>query len=73
MGRLAFQAFPRPPVPGCRTWTTEEAMTLDRLIEPIQAASEQVCERCGGNGALRDTRPILVVLCDACDVQVLQR
>jgi hypothetical protein len=71
-GCLAFQAFPRPWVQGQRTWTMEEAFAVDRIIAPFETESERICERCGVLGYLRETRPILVVLCDRFEVEVLR-
>jgi len=64
--RLAFQAGPRPWV-GRDSWPTEELSALDALIEPLEERSEEICERCGGRGCERDTRPILLTLCDSCE------
>jgi hypothetical protein len=69
--RLEFQAFPRPWA-GRGSWTPDEASALDDLIEPLQARSEEVCERCGAEGQLRESRPILLTLCDACDDAVMK-
>ena len=70
-GRLAFQAFPRPWL-GPDTWTADELGLLDELIEPLQERSEDVCERCGAPGQLRESRPVILTLCDRCDAEVLE-
>lgn len=69
--RLAFQAFPRPWA-GEGSWTDDEARALDGLIEPMQERSEETCERCGRPGRERDSRPILLTLCDTCEAEVLK-
>jgi hypothetical protein len=63
---LAFQAFPRPWKPG-GAWTSDEAERLGTLVGEFEAASEHICERCGSAGTLRETRPIELTLCDACE------
>ena len=70
-GRLAFQAFPRPWL-GPDTWTADELGLLDELIEPLQERSEDVCERCGAPGQMRESRPVILTLCDRCDAEVLE-
>lgn len=63
---LAFQAFPRPWRRD-ECWTPEEAARLEALVAEFTAASERICERCGNDGTLRETRPIELILCDACE------
>lgn len=63
---LAFQAFPRPWKPG-GNWTHDEADRLDALVDAFTALIARVCERCGGAGALRETRPVELTLCDDCE------
>ena len=71
MARLAFQAGPRPwAAPG--SWTSAELSSLNGLVEPFQERSEEICERCGRRGRERDSRPILLTLCDACEAEVLK-
>jgi hypothetical protein len=53
-------------------WTSEELSSLDGLVEPFQERSEEICERCGSPGRERDSRPILLTLCDACEAEVLK-
>ncbi|MFE4592631.1 hypothetical protein [Streptomyces laurentii] len=66
---LAFQAFPRPWEPG-GSWTADEARRLDALVDVFTAASEHVCERCAAAGRLRESRPVELTLCDACESDV---
>ncbi|WP_055619905.1 hypothetical protein [Streptomyces sp. JHA19] len=68
-GALAFQAFPRPWQPG-GNWTSAEHARLDAIIEAFARRSEEICERCGAAGALRETRRIHLTLCDACEAEV---
>ncbi|MFC0600211.1 hypothetical protein [Streptomyces palmae] len=63
---LAFQAFPRPRKRG-GNWTSDEAHRLDALVAEFVAISKHTCERCGNAGTLRETRPIELTLCDACE------
>ncbi|MBL3670954.1 hypothetical protein JL475_34410 [Streptomyces sp. M2CJ-2] len=63
---LAFQAFPRPWKRG-GNWTSDEAVRLNALVAEFTAASKHICERCGNAGTLRETRPIELTLCDACE------
>lgn len=67
--RLEFQVFPRTWTPG-GSWTSDEARRLDDLIEPLQERSESICERCGQPGHERDSRPIMLTLCDCCEADV---
>jgi hypothetical protein len=69
--RLAFQAGPRPWA-GPGSWASEELRALKSLVEPFQQRSEETCERCGRPGRERDSRPILLTLCDACEAEVLK-
>ncbi|MFF0105609.1 hypothetical protein [Streptomyces hirsutus] len=63
---LAFQAFPRPWKRD-GNWTSDEAVRLNALVAEFTAASEHICERCGNPGTLRETRPIELTLCGACE------
>lgn len=65
-GTLAFQALPRPWKPGGK-WTYAERARLDAVTEAFADRSEDICERCGGDGSLRESRRVHVVLCDRCE------
>lgn len=65
-GTLAFQALPRPWKPGGK-WTYAEHARLDAVTEAFADRSEDICERCGGDGSLRESRRVHLVLCDRCE------
>jgi len=65
-GALAFQAFPRPWVPG-GNWTDEESDLVEQITDAAAAWSALVCEHCGLPGELREDREHLRTLCDQCD------
>lgn len=68
-GSLSFQASPRPWRPG-GDWTHVEYNRLDGVKDAFSDRSRRVCERCGADGSLRESRPILLVLCDPCETLV---
>lgn len=68
-GELAFQAVPRRRTDGPASWTKEDVIELDVIIEPYVARSRIVCEWCGSSGRLRDDRSDEYTLCDACDAR----
>ncbi|QDQ15562.1 hypothetical protein [Streptomyces spectabilis] len=68
-GALAFQAFPRPWKPG-GNWTHAEYARLSAVTDVFTTRSEGICERCGANGSLRESRRIHLVLCDRCEALV---
>lgn len=68
-GALSFQAFPRPWQPG-GNWTADEFARLHAVTDGFADRSEAVCERCGTDGALRESRLMHLVLCDACETIV---
>ncbi|MGW2562502.1 hypothetical protein ACWCXB_25265 [Streptomyces sp. NPDC001514] len=67
---LAFQAHPRPWKKPGGDWTVAESARLGELVQRFRRLSATVCERCGEAGGLRDSRPIELTLCDACDSAV---
>jgi hypothetical protein len=68
-GSLSFQAFPRPWKPG-GNWTDAEHSRLHAVTDAFADRSEGICERCGADGSLRESRRILLVLCDRCETLV---
>ncbi|MFF4345007.1 hypothetical protein ACFY00_34455 [Kitasatospora sp. NPDC001540] len=63
LGSLAFQASPSPAAR-----TSAEFARLAEVIGIFARRSASVCERCGGVGMLRRSRPrIMLVLCHACE------
>ena len=69
-GQLAFQAFPRPWVPGGTAWTPEEHEACDDITDAYRERSAEVCERCGQPGTLRVSRAHMLTLCDEHDTSV---
>jgi hypothetical protein len=68
-GALAFQAFPRPWKPG-GNWTGAEYSRLHAVTDAFADRSAGVCERCGADGSLRESRRVHLVLCDQCETLV---
>lgn len=68
-GSLAFQAFPRPWKPG-GDWTDAEHSRLRVVTSAFSSRSKRICERCGAEGSLRESRRIHLVLCDHCETLV---
>ncbi|OUC95029.1 hypothetical protein CA983_34105 [Streptomyces swartbergensis] len=68
-GSLCFQAFPRPWKHG-GNWTGAESARVSAVTEAFADRSEGICERCGAAGSLRESRRILLVLCDRCETRV---
>lgn len=68
-GALAFQAFPRPWKPG-GNWTDTEHSRLQAVTDAFAHRSEGICERCGADGSLRESRRVHLVLCDRCETLV---
>lgn len=68
-GALAFQAFPRLWMPG-GNWTEAERARLHAVTDAFADRSEDICERCGADGSLRESRRVHLVLCDRCETIV---
>ncbi|MPY38371.1 hypothetical protein FNH09_46385 [Streptomyces adustus] len=68
-GSLSFQAFPRLWEPG-GNWTDAEYSRLHAVTDAFADRSQGICERCGADGSLRESRRILLVLCDRCETLV---
>lgn len=68
-GALAFQAFPRPWKPG-GNWTDAQYARLHAVTDAFVDRSESICERCGADGSLRESRRAHLVLCDRCETLV---
>ncbi|MET8469199.1 hypothetical protein ABZY90_11575 [Streptomyces sp. NPDC006422] len=67
---LSFQAFPRPWTPGGGNWTDAERSRLRAITDFFAVRSESVCERCGADGSLRESRWIELTLCEGCEALV---
>jgi hypothetical protein len=68
-GALTFQAFPRAWKPG-GNWTDAEYERLEAITDAFAGRSEGVCERCGADGSLRESRRVRLVLCGRCETLV---
>ncbi|MBC9712263.1 hypothetical protein H9Y04_06710 [Streptomyces sp. TRM66268-LWL] len=69
LGRLAYQALPGSWQPG-GNWSRAEHHRIDEITDAFEELSASVCERCGNAASLRETRRILLALCDACEAVV---
>jgi len=68
-GSLSFQAFPRPWKPG-GNWTNAESARLNEITAAFAGRSKRICERCGAAASQRESRELVLVLCDGCETVV---